>query len=98
MRNGLKFRRFTGASIGSLLTAALAMNKTGDLSKAQAVMSANAPMMIQQAMVEGNPDSGVLPSGQVAAVIDELLSCEQIIDGIMSQAHQRLQQLASLSS
>ena len=98
LRNGLKFRRFTGASIGSLLGSALAMRKSGDISSAQAIMSANAPMMIQQAMVEGNPNAGILPSGQVAATIDELLSCEAIINDIMAQAHQRLQQLASLQN
>ena len=35
-------------------------------------MSANAPMIIQKAMVDGDPARGVLPSGQVAGVIDEL--------------------------
>ncbi len=31
------------------------------------LMAANAPVLIQRAMVEGKPDEGVLPSGQVAA-------------------------------
>ena len=57
-------------------------------------MSANAPMIIQRAMVEGQPDEGVLPSGQVAGTIGELLSCEQIIDGIVADAEARLDALA----
>ena len=57
-------------------------------------MSANAPMIIQKAMVDGRPSLGVLPSGQVAGVIDELLSCKDLIDSIVEQAEQRLALLA----
>ncbi|CAH0991266.1 NADH:quinone reductase [Sinobacterium norvegicum] len=96
LRNGLKFRKFTGASVFSLLQSALAMSKSGDISPAQAIMSANAPMIIQKAMVDGSPDEGVLPSGQVAGVIDSLLSCEDIISGIVTEAEQRLAYLATL--
>lgn len=96
--NGLKFRKFTGASIFDLLKSALAMSKDGDMTPAQAIMSANAPMIIQKAMVDGAPDEGVLPSGQVAGVIDELLSCEDIINGIVKEAEERLQVLCALSA
>lgn len=94
--NGLKFRKFTGASIFDLLKSALAMSKSGEITPAQAIMSANAPMIIQKAMVDGLPEEGVLPSGQVAGVIDELLSCEEIISGIMKETEERLQVLAAL--
>ena len=87
--NGLKFRKFTGASIFDLLKSALAMSSSGDMTPAQAIMSANAPMIIQKAMVDGQPDEGVLPSGQVAGVIDELLSCEDIINSIVKEAEER---------
>lgn len=96
--NGLKFRKFTGASIFDLLKSALAMSKSGEITPAQAIMSANAPMIIQKAMVDGLPEEGVLPSGQVAGVIDELLSCEEIIDGIVTEAEQRLAALSQLTS
>lgn len=92
--NGLKFRKFTGASIFDLLKSALAMSKTGEITPAQAIMSANAPMIIQKAMVDGHPQDGVLPSGQVAGVIDQLLSCEEIINSIVQEAEQRLAVLA----
>ncbi len=97
MINGLKFRKFTGASIFDLLKSALAMSKSGEMSPAQAIMSANAPMIIQKAMVDGAPDEGVLPSGQVAGVIDELLSCEDIINGIVNEAKERLKALSAYS-
>jgi hypothetical protein len=35
-----------------------------------------------------------LPSGQVAGVIDELLSCEALIHSIVAEAEQRLSLLA----
>ena len=57
-------------------------------------MSANAPMIIQKAMVEGRPAEGVLPSGQVAGVIDRLLTCEALISDIVAEAEQRLSALA----
>ena len=52
-------------------------------------------MIIQQAMVEGKPGRGVLPSGQVAGVIDELMSCEDLIQNIVAEAEQRLRALAA---
>lgn len=94
LRNGLAFREHTGATFTSLLKSAWQMHNDSDLSTAQAMMSANAPMIIQKAMVEGHPSEGVLPSGQVAGVIDELLSCEELIHSIVSQAEARLTALA----
>jgi NAD(P)H-dependent flavin oxidoreductase YrpB (nitropropane dioxygenase family) len=90
MRNGLAFRKHTGATFFSLLKSAIAMSKDDDMTAAQAIMSANAPMIIQKAMVDGEPARGVLPSGQVAGVIDELLSCEELIKSIVTDAEQRL--------
>tara|TARA_R110000823_G_scaffold295738_5_gene415648 strand:+ start:30122 stop:31204 length:1083 start_codon:yes stop_codon:yes gene_type:complete len=94
MRNGLAFRRHTGASLLGLMKSALAMGRDADMTAAQAIMSANAPMIIQKAMVDGDPAHGVLPSGQVAGVIDELLSCEALIQSIVKDAEQRLALLA----
>ncbi|GAA4105044.1 nitronate monooxygenase [Zhongshania borealis] len=95
LRNGLAFRKFTGASVFGLLKSALAMSKDGELTPAQAIMSANAPMIIQKAMVDGRPDDGVLPSGQVAGVIDQLLSCEELISGLVAEAEAQLQRLCA---
>ena len=94
MRNGLAFRQHTGVTFFSLLKSAIAMSKDDDMTAAQAIMSANAPMIIQKAMVDGEPARGVLPSGQVAGVIDELLSCENLINSIVEEAEQRLTLLA----
>ena len=94
LRNALAFRKHTGASVGGLLKSAWAMHRDAEIPTAQALMSANAPMIIQKAMVDGQPAGGVLPSGQVAGVIDQLLSCEALVHSIVEEAEQRLSLLA----
>ena len=42
----------------------LAMRKSQNLTWAQLAMAANAPMLIKAALVDGNPEIGVLPTGQ----------------------------------
>jgi len=98
MRNGLAFRKHTGATLFGLLKSAIAMSRDDDMTPAQAIMSANAPMIIQKAMVDGEPAQGVLPSGQVAGVIDQLLTCEDLINSIVTEAEQRLALLAVRAS
>lgn len=94
-QNGLKYRALTGASFLSLFQAALAMSKDDDMTLAQAMFSANAPMIIQKAMVDGLPAEGVLPSGQVAGTIDDLPTCAELITRIVKEAEERLVFLAS---
>ena len=74
------------------------MSRSSDITMAQALMSANAPMIIQKSMIDGQPDQGVLPSGQVAGVLDSLLSCEEIISSIMQEAAERMDMLAQLQA
>ena len=92
--NAWAFHKHTGGSMAGLLKSAWAMHKDSEIPTSQAIMSANAPMIIQKAMVEGEPADGVLPSGQVAGVIDQLLSCEDLINSIVTEAEQRLALLA----
>jgi NAD(P)H-dependent flavin oxidoreductase YrpB (nitropropane dioxygenase family) len=94
LRNGLAFRRHTGASVIGLLRSALAMGSDGEMTASQAIMSANAPMIIQKAMVDGEPARGILPSGQVAGVINDLPHCAELITAIVAEAEQRLTQMA----
>ena len=92
--NAWAFHQHTGGSMAGLLKSAWAMHKDSEIPTSQAIMSANAPMIIQKAMVDGEPADGVLPSGQVAGVIDQLLSCEDLINSIVEEAEQRLSLLA----
>ncbi|MBN9038856.1 MAG: nitronate monooxygenase [Rhizobiales bacterium] len=62
----------------------------------QTVMAANLPALVQRGVVAGDPVHGLLPSGQVAARIDRLESCEELISRIMLEANERLDALAAL--
>lgn len=93
LQSGLAYRRHTGQTVGQLLASALKMGGSGELSAAQTLMAANAPMVIQKAMVEGKPAEGVLPAGQIAASIDSLPSCAELIEQIVRDAEQRLGEL-----
>jgi nitronate monooxygenase len=54
-------------------------------------MAANAPWFVQIALVQGQPEQGVMPAGQVAALIGELKSCAQLIDEMVNDAIDCLQ-------
>ena len=62
------------------------MRKHQDLTLAQLAMAANAPMMIKAALVDGDPDVGVLPTGQVTGVVDEVPTVAELIDRIVAEA------------
>lgn len=62
----------------------------------QTVMAANLPTLVQRGVVAGDPDHGLLPSGQVAARIDALESCEELISRIVAEAEARIDALAAL--
>jgi nitronate monooxygenase len=63
--------------------------REGPSALAQTVMAASAPMLLQRAMTHGRPAEGVMSAGQVAALIDRLDSCEEVIRGIVAQASER---------
>ena len=50
------------------------------------LMAANTPMLLKAALVDGNVGVGVLPSGQVVGVIDDLPTCKELIDRIIAEA------------
>lgn len=98
IKNGLAFTKLTGVSLFGMLRSAMAMQKNTDLTLGQTMMAANAPMMIQEAMVKGHPQDGILPSGQVAGLIDELPTVQALIERLMAEADQTLTRLNALNS
>jgi NAD(P)H-dependent flavin oxidoreductase YrpB (nitropropane dioxygenase family) len=86
VRSALQFRRETGATLRSLLREGRAMKQGNELTWAQVVMAANAPVMTKAALVEGRTDVGVLPTGQVVGVLSSLPPVAQIVHGIMAEA------------
>ena len=94
LRNALAFRRQTSTSMRALLSEGLAMKEGNELSWAQVVMAANAPMMTKAALVDGRTDVGVLPTGQVVGVIDELPTVAEVVSAIVTEANATLERLA----
>ena len=94
LRNAFRFRRATGATRLALLREARAMRANQALPLAQLLMAANAPMMTRASMVEGRADVGILPTGQVVGLIDELPSVEELIERMVRDAEVTLERLA----
>jgi NAD(P)H-dependent flavin oxidoreductase YrpB (nitropropane dioxygenase family) len=50
-------------------------------------------MLIKATMVDGKPEVGVLPTGQVTGVVDELPTVAELLDRIMTEASATLKRL-----
>jgi len=93
LRSALEFRKVTGTPLGDLVREGLAMRKSQDLTWAQLAMAANAPMLIKAALVDGRDEVGVLPTGQVTGVVDELPTVADLLDRIAAEATAALTRL-----
>jgi len=85
--NALRFRKMTGAKLTDMLREGMAMKKSMDLSYSQMVMAANTPMLLKTSLVDGRTESGVMASGQVVGIIEDLPSCADLIDRIITEAN-----------
>ena len=90
IKNGFKYKAQTGMSMSETISTAWKMASNTDMTLGQTMMAGNAPIIIQKSMVEGKPAEGVLPSGQVAGLIDDLPSCEALISSMVADALTRL--------
>ncbi|HET6167833.1 MAG TPA: nitronate monooxygenase [Marmoricola sp.] len=85
-RRTLAFKKMSGMSWRQLVADGRAMKHGQERSWTQMVLAANTPMMLRAGLVEGDPSAGVLASGQVVGVIDDLPTCEELIDRVVTQA------------
>ena len=90
MRRTLEFKRTSGMSWVGLAKDGRAMKKAQGRSLGQMALAANTPMMLKAGLVDGDTSAGVLASGQVVGVIDDLPTCEELIDRIVRQAAEEL--------
>jgi NAD(P)H-dependent flavin oxidoreductase YrpB (nitropropane dioxygenase family) len=88
-----QFRQLTGTSMVALLKEGLAMKKAQELTLGQMAMAANAPMLTKASMVDGRPEVGILPTGQVVGAIEELPSVAELIANIVREAEATLARL-----
>jgi NAD(P)H-dependent flavin oxidoreductase YrpB (nitropropane dioxygenase family) len=89
--NAQKFKKQSGMSWRAIVKDGLAMRHGKELTWSQVVMAANTPMLLKAGLVEGNTDAGVLASGQVAGIVDDLPSCAELVESIVADAVKHLQ-------
>ena len=95
IQNGMKYKAQTGMSLTQTIRTAWGMASKTDMTLGQTMMASNAPMIIQKAMVESQPNEGVLPSGQIAGLIDDLPSCAEIVSVLISDAEASLKRVGA---
>ncbi|WP_328772336.1 NAD(P)H-dependent flavin oxidoreductase [Streptomyces sp. NBC_00286] len=94
VRRAATFRKLSGLTWPALIRDGLAMKHGKNLSWGQVLLAANTPMLLRASMVEGRTDLGVMASGQVAGVIEDLPSCAELVERVMTEAEGVLQELA----
>ena len=94
--NAWAFRKLSGLSVARMAREGRAMRHGRDLTWSQMVMAANTPMLLKAAMVDGRPDLGVMSAGQVVGLIEDLPSCAELIERIISEAIETLAVLKGL--
>lgn len=96
VRAAAGFRRLSGLTWRQLVRDGLALKHGKDLSWSQVLLAANTPMLLKSAMVDGRTDLGVMASGQVAGVIDDLPSCAELVERIVREADETLARLTAV--
>lgn len=96
MRRTLEFKRTSGMSWAALARDGREMKKSQGRSLAQMALAANTPMMLKSGLVDGDTDAGVLASGQVVGVIDDLPTCDELITRIVTEAAAALRRTSGL--
>lgn len=93
VRRAAGFKKISGLSWAQMVRDGLAMKHGKDLSWSQVLLAANTPMLLKSAMVDGRTDLGVMASGQVAGLIDDLPSCAELVARIAAEAEETLGRL-----
>lgn len=93
VRHAASFRKLSGLSWARMVRDGLAMKHGKELTWSQVLLAANTPMLLRASMVDGRTDLGVMASGQVAGLIEDLPSCAELVEGIMAEARTALERL-----
>jgi NAD(P)H-dependent flavin oxidoreductase YrpB (nitropropane dioxygenase family) len=92
--NAAKFRKYTGLSWIQMAKEGLDMKKRMDMPWAEVIMAGNTPILTKATLVDGELDAGILPTGQVVGVIDDLPSAAEVVSRIIAEAEITLDRLA----
>lgn len=90
VRHAASFRAVSGLTWRRMVRDGLAMRHGRDLTWSQVLLAANTPMLLKAAMVDGRTDLGVMASGQVAGLVEDLPSCAELVERVMREAHETL--------
>ncbi|MER5981956.1 nitronate monooxygenase [Streptomyces sp. NPDC001787] len=88
VRRASGFRRISGLSWPRMLREGLAAKHGKDLTWSQMLLAANTPMLLKASMVDGRTDLGIMASGQVAGLIEDLPSVAELVERIMGEARE----------
>jgi NAD(P)H-dependent flavin oxidoreductase YrpB (nitropropane dioxygenase family) len=97
-RSAAAFRGLSGLSWPEMIRQGRAMRRSTELTWGQVLMAANTPVLLRAAMVDGRPDLGLMSSGQVTGLIDDLPSCQELIESIIAEAEECLDRIATVRS
>src|SRR5215470_15371599 len=95
-RHAVAFRGVSGMGWREMLRQGRVMRHESGLSWGQVLMAANTPVLLRAAMVDGRTDLGLMSSGLVAGLIDDLPSCAELIEAIMAEAGATLDRLEGI--
>jgi NAD(P)H-dependent flavin oxidoreductase YrpB (nitropropane dioxygenase family) len=93
--NAVRFRSMTGLTVRAMFREGRAMRASTGLTWTQTLMAANTPMLLKASLVDGHTSSGVMASGQVVGVIDDLPTCRELIDRLVADAGATLERLGA---
>ena len=93
VRRAAGYRKLSGTTWRRMLHDGRALRHGKDLTWGQVLLAANTPMLLRASMVDGRTDLGVMASGQVAGLIDDLPSCAELVDRIMKEAEDTCRRL-----
>lgn len=89
-RRTLEFKKQAQMSWREIIADGRAMKHGSERSWAQMVLAANTPTMLKSGLVDGDTNAGVLASGQVVGVLEDLPTCAELIDRVVTQAAEEL--------
>jgi NAD(P)H-dependent flavin oxidoreductase YrpB (nitropropane dioxygenase family) len=94
VRNAGRFKRLTKLRWRDMVREGLATKHGKDQTWTQLIMAANTPMLLRAGLVDGDTRAGVLASGQVVGMLDDLPSCAELVGAIVDQAEKIITDLA----
>jgi NAD(P)H-dependent flavin oxidoreductase YrpB (nitropropane dioxygenase family) len=95
VRRTRELKRDSGMSWRQVAADGRAMKKGSERSWSQMMLAANTPTMLKAGLVEGDTGAGVLAAGQVVGVLDDLPTCEELIERVVRQAAEELRRASS---